>query len=286
LINLTDYYGNYKTYYNPKGLDFRLSVPIITTRSCPFNCSFCSASLIMGRNYRMKTAVQVVDEIEYLHLKRGQNYFAFMDDNINLNKQHVIGICNEILKRNLNIQFSINQGLYLALTDKEIIDALADAGLITVCLPIEHGDENMRMSILGKRLTNEKIYEAVKFIKNRNLFTVGLFIMGFPEETEETLEKTRKLIVDLSLDVNGVSTLVPFPRTAVYEQAKRDNLLLVNMDKVWQGYDYFDPQNRDRFFIKPYKTSLDVLKKYRDIFDSMYYYSERAKKLNNIKPAL
>lgn len=282
LVDLTDYYGNYQAYYNPKGMDFRLSVPITTTRSCPFNCSFCSAHLIMGKNYRKKTAIQVVDEIEYLNLERGQNYFAFMDDLINLDKSHIIGFSNEICKRNLNIQFSINQGLYIALVEKEVVDALADAGLVTVCLPIEHGDEHVRMSILKKKLTNEKIYEVVEYIKNRNIFSIGLFIMGFPEETEETLEQTRKLIVELSLDVNAVSTLIPFPKTAVHDQAKRDGLLLINMDQVWQGYDYFDPQNKDRFFIQPYKTSLSTLQKYRNTFDSMYYYSERAKKLNNI----
>nr|VFK23324.1 MAG: Radical SAM superfamily enzyme YgiQ, UPF0313 family [Candidatus Kentron sp. MB]VFK28451.1 MAG: Radical SAM superfamily enzyme YgiQ, UPF0313 family [Candidatus Kentron sp. MB]VFK74259.1 MAG: Radical SAM superfamily enzyme YgiQ, UPF0313 family [Candidatus Kentron sp. MB] len=282
LVNLTDYYGNYQAYYNPKGMDFQLAVPIITTRSCPFKCSFCSAHLIMGRNYRKRTVPQIVDEIEYLHIERGQNYFSFMDDIINIDKKHVIGISNEICRRNINIQLSINQGLYLSMVEKEMIDALADAGLVTVCLPIEHGDEDIRMSILKKRLKNEKIYEVVEYVKSRDIFSIGLFIMGFPEETEETLEKTRKLIIDLSLDVNAVSTLVPFPKTAVHEQAKKDGLLLIEMEQVWKGYDYFDPQNKDRFFIQPYNVSLSTLKKYRDIFDSMYYYSERAKLINNI----
>lgn len=283
LVDLTKYYGNYQTYYNPKNLEFNLTVPVITSRSCPFSCSFCSAHLIMGNNYRKKTNLQVVDEIEYLHRDRGQNYFAFMDDVINLDKKHVIDICNEILKRNLNIQFSINQGLYLAMVDKEMVDALADAGLVTVSLPIEHGDEQIRTLVLKKRLTDEKIYEVVEYIKNRKIFTVGLFIMGFPEETEETLERTRQLIINLSLDINGVSTLIPFPKTSVHEQAMKDGLLMIDTGEVWDGKEYFDPQNRDRFFIKPYDASIEVLQKYRNIFDSMYFYSERAKKLNNIE---
>lgn len=283
LVDLTNYYGNYETYYNPKNLDFHLTAPIITSRSCPFSCTFCSAHLIMGNVYREKTAVQVVDEIEYLHRERGQNYFAFMDDVINLKKKHVIGMCDEITKRNLNIQISINQGLYLATVEKEVVDALADVGLVTVSLPIEHGDENIRTKVLKKRLKDEKIYEVVEWIKNRDIFTVGLFIMGFPEETEETLEKTRQFIFDLDLDINGVSTLIPFPKTVVHDQAVRDGLLLIDTGEVWEGKEYFDPSNRDRFFIKPYNASLEVLQKYRDIFDSMYFYSERAKKLNNLE---
>lgn len=283
LVDLTNYYGNYETYYNPKNLEFNLTAPIITSRSCPFSCTFCSAYLIMGKTYRKKTATQVVDEIEYLHLERGQNYFAFMDDTINLDKRHVIGICNEILKRNLNIQFSINQGLYLAKVDEEMVDALADAGLVAVSLPIEHGDEQIRMSVLKKKLSDKKIYEVVEYVKKRDIFTVGLFIIGFPEETEETLKRTRQIIIDLSLDIASVNTLVPFPKTVVHDQAVRDGLLTIDTGEVWEGKVYFDPANRNRFFIKPYNASLEVLQKYRDIFDSMYFYSERAKKLNNLE---
>lgn len=282
LIDLEKYYGNYQTYFNPKNLDFKLTVPIITTRSCPFSCSFCSAHLIMGKKYRKKTISQTVDEIEYLHRERNQNYFAFMDDVINISKDHVIGICDEIVKRGLNIQFSINQGLYIALVDKEMIDALADAGLVAVSLPIEHGDESIRRNVLRKKLTDEKIFEVVSYVKARDLFTLGLFIMGFPEETEETLERTRRLIVDLSLDINGVSTLIPFPKTAVHDQAVREGLLNIDLGSVWEGKEYFDPGNRGRFFIKPYNTSLETLQRYRDIFDQMYFYTDRAKQLNGM----
>jgi anaerobic magnesium-protoporphyrin IX monomethyl ester cyclase len=283
LIDLTDYSSNHHTYYNPKKLKFHLTVPIMSSRSCPFSCTFCSAHLIMGNSYRKKTAVQLVDEIEYLHVERNQNYFSFMDDAINIEKKHVIDICNEIGKRNLNIQFSVEQGLYMAKVDKELVDTLADAGMVTLYLPIEHGDEKIRTSILRKKLTDEKIYEVLGYAKDRDLFTVGLFLMGIPEETEETLEQTRKFIIDLSLDINIVSRLVPFPKTAIADQAKRDGLLLINTDDVWNGNEFFSPKNRGQFFIKPYNASLEILHKYREIFNSMHYFSERAKKLNNIE---
>ena len=130
---------------------------------------------------------------------------------------------------------------------------------------------------------DEKIFEIVEYVKNKNLFTIGLFIMGFPEETEETLEQTRKFIVELSLDINIVSALVPFPKTAIYEQAKRDDLLMINMDDLWRGKEFYSVSNKNQFFIKPYNASLEILHKYREIFNSMHYFSERAKKLNNIE---
>ena len=65
----------------------------------------------MGNSYRKKTAVRVVDEIEYLHLERNQNYFEFIDDVFVIDKQHVLDICEEICKRNLDISFSVG-GIY------------------------------------------------------------------------------------------------------------------------------------------------------------------------------
>ncbi|MBT5304534.1 MAG: radical SAM protein [Candidatus Scalindua sp.] len=281
LVDLTDYYSNHYAHYNPKNLKFHLTVPILSTRSCPFDCTFCSAHLIMGNSHRKKTAIQVVDEIEYLKVERNQNYFVFMDDAINIDKRHVIDMCNEIGKRNLNIQFSTFP--YIAMADKEIIDALADAGMVTIYLPIEHGDEKIRTSILKKKLTDEKIFEILGYAKDRDLFTAGLFLMGIPEETEETLEQTRKFMIDLSLDMNMVARLMPFPKTAIADQAKRDGLLIINTDEVWNGNEFFSPDNRGQFFIKPYNASLEILHKYRKIFDSMFFFSERAKKLNKIE---
>ncbi|MTK63887.1 MAG: radical SAM protein [Methanobacterium sp.] len=283
LIDISLYRGNYETYYNPKKQNFSLTVPIITSRSCPFSCSFCSAHLIMGKKYRKKSAIQVVDEIQFIHERYGENYFAFLDDIINIDKSHVIDICKEIVKRNLNIQFSINQGLYISLVDEEMVDALYEAGLVTVSLPIEHGDENIRRNVLRKKLTNDKIYEVAGYIKKHNIFTIGLFIMGFPEETEDTLERTRKFIIDLSLDINGVSNLIPFPRTSIHDQAVRDGLFVVDTGEVWEGKAYFDPGNRNDFFIKPRNSDLNVLRRYRKIFDDMYFFTDRAKNLNQGK---
>ncbi|MEA2019855.1 MAG: radical SAM protein [Campylobacterota bacterium] len=280
LVDIEKYYGDYSKYYNPNKLKFNLTVAIITSRSCPYSCSFCSAHLIMEKKYRSKTASQVVDEIEYLHKQRGQNYFAFMDDVINISSQHIIDISNEIIKRNLKIQFSINQGIYIANATIESIDALIEAGLVTVSLPIEHGDEKMRRKILNKNLKDEKIFEIAEHIKKKDIFTVGLYIMGFPEETEESLQNTYDMINKLNLDINGVSTLVPFPRTPVYDQAVRDNLLIHSLKETWSGNDFLDPSSRDGFWIKPYNTSIDTLQKYRDIFDNLYFTSDRAKALN------
>ena len=89
----------------------------------------------------------------------------------------------------------------------------------TVSVPIEIGNTYIRNNIIGKKLSDEKIYEIVKRYKKYNLFTVGLFIMGFAEDTTSTLNDTLFMINKLNLDINGVNTLIPFPGTRVFKEA-------------------------------------------------------------------
>ncbi len=284
LIEFSDYYSDYSCWYNPKKTEIKLGVPIITSRSCPFNCSFCAAHLVMGKGYRKRSHTHVVDEIELLNRKFDQNYFMFIDDNFALQKNHVIEICEEICKRGLDIQFAVPQGLYIPSVDEEVVEALAAAGCVTVSIPIESGSEYIRNSIIGKNISTEKIFSVVDYFKKKEIFTVGLFIMGFPEETVETLEETVKMIKQLALDVNSVATLTPFPETKIFEQAKKDNLLLFDSKDIWRGDMSLDPISRDRFFLRPYNLQLSRLREYRKMFDSdsMYFFSKRAKALNLI----
>ena len=92
--------------------------------------------------------------------------------------------------------------------------------------------------------------------------TGGFFIMGFPEETPETLSETEKMMEELKLDRMGVSTAIPFPGTKLFEQVKRDRLLIesVNYDNLWKT-----PISHAQhgFVIKPYKMSIDELVEWR-----------------------
>jgi radical SAM superfamily enzyme YgiQ (UPF0313 family) len=283
LIDLTRYYSDHSRWYNPKGLQFEACIPILSSRSCPFSCNFCACYATMGRQFRKKSPKRVVDEIQMLHEKHGQNYFGFIDDNVNLDQHHIIEICNEIIRRNLNIQYETTCGVHIASLNGDVIDAMADSGCVFVRLPIEHGSDYIRDKVIGKNLSREKIYSAAENLTKRKIFTSSMFIMGFPEETAETLEDTYRLICDLKLDLNYVFNLIPFPGTRVFKQALEDNLLTDNFNilDLWKGLVNLDPvQDECRFFIKPYNMTLDELMHYRLMFDKVQFFSNEAKELN------
>ncbi len=270
LVEFDQYYCDHSQWYNPKGHDIRISIPILATRSCPYDCNFCCAHMTMGRGFRKRSPGNVVDEIEY-HVRRfGHRYFGFADDNLTLDKRHAIAVCEEIVHRGLDIQFESFNGYNLASLDAEVVEALAAAGCVYAILPVEHGCDRMRNEVIGKHLPEEQIFEVMRLYRKHGIQTRAMFIMGFPEETPQSLEKTRKMIEELAPDMADVFTLIPFPGTKVFRQAIRDNLFIQQVDRsrLWDGTFRLDTKESG-FYLKPYAMSLDELTAWRRTFDDI-----------------
>jgi len=206
----------------------------------------------------------VVDEMEFLYNKYDHRHFSIMDDNFSLVKSRVIEICSLIKKRKLDLQFETPNGLSLKTLDREVIDAMASAGLVRVSLAIESGSDYIRNTVMRKNLDRKKIFEITEIIKEyKSIFTNAFFIIGMPEETKKTLMDTYDMMKEIDVDKVHLMNIVPLPSTSVYEQALRDNLL-VDLDpkSIYKADDlYF--KNYDRFFIKPYKLELADLSEFR-----------------------
>ena len=262
LIDLTDYQMDLDHFYNPKQLKITNRVPVFSSRGCPLPCNFCDMFLVMGKKHRRSSASRMVDELEFLNKNYGMNYFSIMDDNLTLQKTHILEICDEINRRNLNIQWETPNGVMVNSLNDEIVSAMAEAGLIHTWIAIEHGSEYIRNLIIGKGLKREKIFEASELLKKYKIMTGGFFIMGFPEETHETLSETEKMMNELKLDRMGVSTAIPFPGTKLFKQVIQDNLLIesVDYDNLWKTP---ISHAQSGFVIKPYNMSIEELVDWR-----------------------
>lgn len=271
LINFRDYYHSTTHWHNPKRLSFNMTVPIISSRSCPNRCNFCSMYLVMGPKIRFRSPQNVVDEIQLLYDYYGLNHFSFMDDNINLKKKHIITICNEIVGRKLDIQFETPNGLSVAPIDREVMDAMVQAGWVRGAIAIESGSDFIRNKVIGKHLSRDKIYEVVGLLKKyRDLYLKAYFVIGFPEETPQTLQESYDMIKEIDIDEVYVTNLMPLPGTSVFEQAMRDRLFVdkMDIDNLWQtpGFHY---HNNEKFYIKPYKMQIEQLNEFRQKFDDL-----------------
>jgi radical SAM superfamily enzyme YgiQ (UPF0313 family) len=271
LVDFSKYEFDTSRWVNPKKLKFKVSVPIISSRSCPNQCNFCSMFLVMGKKFRYRSAKNVVDEIELLYRENGINHFNFMDDNFTFMKQRTLDICNEIVRRNLNIQFETLGGLMGSKIDQDIVDALAGAGWVRGAIAIESGSDYIRNIVMGKKLTREKIFEIIELVrKYPYIYLRAAFIIGMPEDTHETLMDTYNMLEKLDIDQVFANNVVPFPGTKLYEQCVRDDLMIdVNISELWNESSLYSHQDNKRFFVKPYKLSLEDLQHYRQMFDGI-----------------
>jgi radical SAM superfamily enzyme YgiQ (UPF0313 family) len=266
LINLDEFQIKMDHFYNPRKLPIKHRAYIFASRACPCTCNFCDIFLVMGKKHRKRSPKTVVDEIELLNKSYGVNYFSFNDDNLTLNRTHIMSICNEILKRKLVIMMDTPSGLWINSLREEVIAKMAESGFVKVSISIEHGDDYIRNKVIGKVLDRKKIFEITALLKKYKIMSTGNFIMGFPEDTNETLQNSYDMIDELQMDHPTVQALIPLYGTPLFKQVVRDRLFIGdwNLDEIWKT-----PLSlvQSTFVIKPYNMSIDSLYKWRQKFD-------------------
>lgn len=203
---------------------------VLTTRGCPFHCIFCSQDKMYGRIVRFRDASNVVDEIEDIVSKTPVRHIIFCDDTLTLKKSHIIGVCDEIIRRKIKITF---EGWTRANTvDEKILSRMKDAGLVRLSFGIESADLEI-LKIIKKEVRIEEVKKAYKIAKKLGLETRGSVMIGLPGETKETVRRTINFVKNLKeLDHLYLNIAMPYPGTELREMALRSDygLRLISKD--------------------------------------------------------
>jgi anaerobic magnesium-protoporphyrin IX monomethyl ester cyclase len=208
---------------------------IITSRGCVYNCNYCSSSLIMGKKFRSRSPDNVVDEIEELIDQYQINDIGFMDDTFMLNKRRANDIANEIKARDIDLSFVASSRVDSV--DQNLLQNMKSAGLKTIYYGVESGSQRI-LDLMKKGITLKQAEDAVKSAKNVDLEVLTSFILGYPGETEEDMNKTIDFSTKLDSDYSQYSILTPFPGTPIYNELKEKNLI-DNDD--WDEYTVLKP---------------------------------------------
>ncbi|OGX15656.1 MAG: hypothetical protein A2166_02685 [Omnitrophica WOR_2 bacterium RBG_13_41_10] len=213
---------------------------ILTSRGCPNECYFCSVKLIWGRRWIARSAKNIVDEIEFLKNKYNYKEFHFVDDNSSVSKQRTHEICDELLKRRLDIKLATPTGIAIGTLDKEILVKMKRAGFYRLCFGLESGDPKTQ-KIIKKKIDLNKAKETIAIANKLGFWTSGTFIIGFPHETMNEIKKTILFTKSSNLDFAIIYLLTPQPSTEVYDILKENGL--IDLDK------YIDPFSEEWFKI-------------------------------------
>lgn len=205
------------------GYTFRKQGIILSSRGCPFNCSYCFN--FTGRKFRKRSAKNVFDEIKFLNEKYGIKDFFIVDDNFNIERQRCIDLFNLIINSKLKVNLYFTSGLRGDLMDKEFIDLMVEAGTIWVTFGVE--TVNKRMQNLVNRVMNvEKLKESIEYCCEKEIMVGVFFMIGFPNETKEEAMETLNFVKSIEgITMPYLFGVKFYPGTELYKVAEEMRIL-------------------------------------------------------------
>jgi anaerobic magnesium-protoporphyrin IX monomethyl ester cyclase len=200
-------------------LNRRVAIPNMA-RGCPFTCSFCS-QWKFWRDYRVRDPKKVVDEIERLVRDHGVGFFILADEEPTINKKKFVEFCQELIDRGLpdKVQWGINTRVTDIYRDRDLLKFYRKAGLVHVSLGTEAAAQ-LKLDLFNKETKVEENKEAIRLLREADIFTEAQFIVGLDNETPETLEETFRMAWDWQPDLANWSMYTPWPFSPLFQEIK------------------------------------------------------------------
>ena len=191
---------------------------MITSRGCPYQCSYCDRS-VFKRGYRANSPAYIYDHMHHLRTRFGVRHINIYDDLFTADRPRIAELCGMLTERPLGVQF--NCAVRVGHTDRELLKTLKRAGCLMVSVGIESADpEMLRRHKAG--VTLDQVRETVVQIRTEGLRAKGLFMMGLPGETEESIRRTSDFVLSLGLDDMNMAKFMPFPGAPLWKTIREE----------------------------------------------------------------
>ncbi|MCG6533277.1 MAG: B12-binding domain-containing radical SAM protein [Syntrophales bacterium LBB04] len=198
------------------------AVPILTSRGCPYRCSYC-ASHLLNHRFRIRDPIRVVDEIEHWSRKYGAKHVAFYDDALLVNStERAVPMLEEILRRGLAVNFHCPNGLHLREMTPRLAHLLHRSGFRTIRFGFETASSS-RQTETGGKVTTEELRQAVAYLREAGYGSadIGIYLLcGLPGQEAEEIDAG----IDLVREIGAKPILAeysPIPGTALWDEAVR-----------------------------------------------------------------
>jgi anaerobic magnesium-protoporphyrin IX monomethyl ester cyclase len=232
---------NMEQYLNPKKIGYRSfrdrAISMITSRGCPFNCCFCSVHLHMGKGFRAHSEKYVLSHIEFVvDAFKVKNIF-FEDDNLTFDIPRFEAICDGLISRKIKIGWETPNGVRADCLNLDLLKKMKKSGCNSVFFGVESGDQQVLDNVICKSLDLNRVVEVARLCRNIGLKTGGFYIIGFPGETKENMQRTVNFALGLKRDYDvGMHLFVATPSfgTRLYEQCKAKGY--IKEDLAWNSF--------------------------------------------------
>ena len=195
------------------------AMTMLTSRGCPYRCAFCVVGALCGPRLRLRDPERVVEEMHQLRDGRGFQELKILDDNFNADRRHVLAIGEAFRRRPADVSISFACGLHLHGIDDEVLDVLQSMGAYELMVAIESGSPRV-LGLMNKNVDLGTVAEKIATIRRHGLGVAAFFIIGFPGETPEEIERTVRLSLALPLDRAHYNCFSPVPGSEIYDELR------------------------------------------------------------------
>lgn len=202
---------NNELYSSVLGKGTRLTT-IMSSRGCPAKCTFCDRPHL-GKKFRCRSAVNVVDEMQTCLERFGIDEFFFYDDTFTIDRKRVLDVCGTIKERELKVFWDIRARI--SNMDREILEVLHDAGCGRIHFGIESGNEKV-LRIMKKGVDLNKARDVFKWCREIGIESLAYFMIGSPGERAKEIRDTINYALSIDCDYIHVALATPFPGTELY----------------------------------------------------------------------
>jgi radical SAM superfamily enzyme YgiQ (UPF0313 family) len=210
---------------------------LVTSRGCPYKCTFCFEAGRFGLKYRQQSVERVVDEIEYLINEHGVREIGFWDDIFTLNRKWIHGFCDRLEEKGLDITWQCEARVDNVTRD--MLMRMAEVGCHSIFYGLESGVQAL-LDNIKKETTVEQNRQATKWANEAGIDVRGSFMLAIPGETPELARQTIDFILSLDLYSLQISYTTPFPGTELYDSCLESGRF---MDGFGENYADFSSFN-------------------------------------------
>ncbi|HII15010.1 MAG TPA: radical SAM protein [Nanoarchaeota archaeon] len=242
----------------------RKTTSMITSRGCPFKCIYCCSSELFGGRWRPMSAEKTIEFIKKLYDEYGIRHIYFQDDEFTVSHERAMKICDWIIDKKIGLTWECLTRV--SHVDNELLSKMAKAGCKSILYGIETGYEE-GLKQIKKGITLEQAKNAVRLTKKNGMIAKVSFILGFPWESKEEINKTIDFAIKLDADYSFFTILCPFPTTEVYEQIAKEGLFVPEFNMEM----YSAMPAADSLIRTKYLTSEEIVQMMGHAYKRLYF---------------
>jgi len=229
--------------------------PVLTSRGCPFDCTFCSVTEMFGHRYRLRNSDSVIEELKQCTAKQT----FFYDDNFAANRTRAKVLCEKLIRSGLTAGWSAQARVDVA-EDEELLRLMQRSGCFMLYVGLESVNP-VTLDAFNKHQKVEEIEECIRKLHKYNIMVHGMFITGADDDEPQTIRDTVKFSLKNKIDTVQFSMLTPIPGTRLYRQLDKEGRIF---SKDWTLYDahhvVFEPNKMTPYVLQ--KETVRAMKQF------------------------